>query len=78
MERKESLPPSFLPVHHLFVDRIERIQFSEALAVEGAVAFARACELGLEGIVSKRAGWFNKSRISHSWLKTINPGFIRT
>jgi ATP-dependent DNA ligase len=29
---------------------------SEALSVEGALVLARACELGLEGIVSKRAG----------------------
>jgi bifunctional non-homologous end joining protein LigD len=30
------------------------ILFSDALAAEGAVVFAKACELGLEGIVSKR------------------------
>ena len=32
--------------------------FSEALAAEGAVVFAKACELGLEGIVSKREAAF--------------------
>jgi hypothetical protein len=32
------------------------ILFSEAFAAEGAVVFTKACELGLEGIVSKRAG----------------------
>jgi bifunctional non-homologous end joining protein LigD len=32
------------------------IRFSEALSAEGALAFAHACKLGLEGIVSKRAG----------------------
>ena len=52
--------------------------FSEALAEEGAVVFAKACELGLEGIVSKRAGSFHKSGKSRNWLKTINPGFVRT
>jgi hypothetical protein len=31
---------------------LDGILFSEALAVEGAVVFAKACELGLEGIVS--------------------------
>jgi bifunctional non-homologous end joining protein LigD len=36
--------------------RSDAILFSEALAEEGAVVFAKACELGLEGIVSKRAG----------------------
>jgi ATP-dependent DNA ligase len=34
------------------------IVFSEALAAEGAIVFAKACELGLEGIVSKREGSF--------------------
>jgi bifunctional non-homologous end joining protein LigD len=37
------------------------ILLSEALAAEGAVVFAKACELGLEGIVSKRAGNFYRS-----------------
>jgi bifunctional non-homologous end joining protein LigD len=37
------------------------ILFSEALAAEGAVVFAKACELGLEGIVSKREGSFYRS-----------------
>jgi bifunctional non-homologous end joining protein LigD len=40
---------------------VSGILFSEALAEEGAVVFAKACELGLEGIVSKRAGSFYKS-----------------
>jgi len=35
---------------------VEGIVFSEALAAEGAVVFAKACQLGLEGIVSKRMG----------------------
>jgi bifunctional non-homologous end joining protein LigD len=58
--------------------RGDGIVFSEALAEEGAVVFAKACELGLEGIVSKRAGSFYKSGPSRNWLKTINPGFVRT
>ena len=52
--------------------------FSEALAAEGEVVFAKACELGLEGIVSKRAGSFYKSGKSRNWLKTINPDFVKT
>ena len=36
--------------------RVDGILFDESLAEEGAGAFAKACELGLEGIVSKRAG----------------------
>jgi ATP-dependent DNA ligase len=33
---------------------VSGILFSEALAAERVVVFAKACELGLEGIVSKR------------------------
>jgi ATP-dependent DNA ligase len=40
--------------------------------------FAKACELGLEGIVSKRQGSFYKSGPSRNWLKTKNPNFERT
>ena len=46
------------------------ILFSEALAAVGAVVFAKACELGLEGIVSKRPGSFYRSGPSRNWLKT--------
>jgi ATP-dependent DNA ligase len=40
--------------------------------------FAKACELGLEGIVSKWAGGFYRSGRSRNWQKTINPDFVRT
>ena len=60
------------------VDSTKAIVFSEALAAEGAVVFAKACELGLEGIVSKRAGSFFESGKSRNWPKTINPDFVRT
>jgi bifunctional non-homologous end joining protein LigD len=54
------------------------ILFSEALASDGAVVFAKACELGLEGIVSKRAGSFYRCGRSRNWLKAKNPNFVRT
>jgi len=38
------------------VDGADGILFSEAIEAEGAVVFAKSCELGVEGIVSKRAG----------------------
>ena len=38
------------------VGGVDGVLFSEALAAEGAVVFAKACALGLEGVVSKRAG----------------------
>jgi hypothetical protein len=59
------------------VDGVSGILFSEALAAEGEVVFVKVCELGLEGIVSKREGSFYKIGRSRSWLKTINPDFVR-
>jgi hypothetical protein len=53
--------------------RRRRILFNEALAADGAIVFAKACELGLEGIVSKRQGSLYKSGRSRSGLKTKNP-----
>jgi ATP-dependent DNA ligase len=58
--------------------RGDGILFSKALAAEGAVVIAKAFELGLEGIVSKRAGSLYKSGPSRNWLKTKNPDFLRT
>jgi bifunctional non-homologous end joining protein LigD len=53
------------------------ILFSDALVAEGALVFAKACELGLEGIVSKRAGSRYRSGTSRQWLKSKNPAFMR-
>jgi bifunctional non-homologous end joining protein LigD len=58
--------------------RGDGVMFSEALAEDGAVVFAKACEFGVEGIVSKRAGSFYRSGPSRNWLKTKNPDFVRT
>ena len=56
---------------------VDGVVFSEALATEGAVVFAHACRLGLEGIVSKRAGSRYRSGASRNWLKCLNPDFQR-
>ena len=56
---------------------VDGIVFSEALATEGAIVFAHACKLGLEGIVSKRAGSRYRSGTSRNWLKVLNPEFQR-
>ena len=56
---------------------VDGIVFSEALATEGAIVFAHACRLGLEGIVSKRAGSRYRSGASRNWLKCLNPDFQR-
>jgi bifunctional non-homologous end joining protein LigD len=56
----------------------DAIQFSESLDAPGALVFEKACEMGLEGIVSKRLGgtyWSGKCR---NWLKVKNPAFQRS
>jgi bifunctional non-homologous end joining protein LigD len=53
------------------------IQFSAALEAEGVIVFAHACELGLEGTVSKRAGSRYKSGPNRNWLKCLSPEFQR-
>jgi bifunctional non-homologous end joining protein LigD len=60
------------------VDGADAILFSEAIEGEGKVVFTKACELGLEGIVSKHAGSLYRSGRSRNWLKTRNPAFVRT
>jgi len=57
-------------------------QLRRACLIELSLAFspyeplAKACQLGLEGVVSKRAGSFYKSGPSRNWLKTKNPDFV--
>jgi bifunctional non-homologous end joining protein LigD len=45
------------------------ILFSEAIEAEGALVFAKACKMGLEGIVSKRAGSLYRSGNGQQRLK---------
>jgi bifunctional non-homologous end joining protein LigD len=53
------------------------IQLSEAIAGDGATIFRHACDLELEGIVSKRIGSRYVSGRTRAWLKTKNPEFER-
>jgi bifunctional non-homologous end joining protein LigD len=62
----------------LLVAGVKGVVFSEALAAEGEVVFSEACELGLEGVVSKQAGSFCRRGRSRNWLKAKNPDFVRT
>jgi bifunctional non-homologous end joining protein LigD len=48
------------------------IQFSDHVDCDGARFFKAAADLGLEGIVSKRAASRYRSGPSRSWLKTKN------
>jgi ATP-dependent DNA ligase len=66
------------PRHYKEPRGVSGILFSEALVAEGAVVFAKACQLDLDGVVSKLEGGFYKSERSRNWLKTINPDFVRT
>jgi bifunctional non-homologous end joining protein LigD len=55
----------------------DAILFSEAIAAEGGLVFEKACEMGLEGIVSKRvvsSYWSGRCR---NWTKARNPAFQR-
>jgi bifunctional non-homologous end joining protein LigD len=54
------------------------IRFSEAIEAQGVLVFAKALELGLEGIVSKRAGSRYPNGPTRNWLKCLNPNFSRT
>ena len=59
---------------------IDAIAFSEAIEGEGALVFAKACEMGLEGIVSKRLGgtyWSGRCR-NRNWLKIEESEFSET
>ena len=56
---------------------IDGIIFSEAIAAEGALVFAKACAMGLEGIVSNGVGGRYWSGRSRQWLKSKNPEFSR-
>jgi bifunctional non-homologous end joining protein LigD len=49
------------------------IHFNEHFEGDGAVLFQHACQLGLEGIVSKRRDQPYRSGRSPSWIKVKNP-----
>jgi bifunctional non-homologous end joining protein LigD len=53
------------------------IQLSEAITGDGGRIFRHACDMGLEGIVSKRIGSRYVSGRTRAWLKTKNPNFER-
>jgi bifunctional non-homologous end joining protein LigD len=50
------------------------VRFNEHLdEADGALVFAHACKLGLEGIVSKRKSSRYRSGRSPDWIKSKNP-----
>jgi bifunctional non-homologous end joining protein LigD len=56
---------------------VDGLMFSEAIGGDGALVFAHACKLGLEGIVSKRLGGVYSSGRCRNWLKVKKPDFQR-
>ncbi|WP_424629624.1 non-homologous end-joining DNA ligase [Bradyrhizobium sp. SYSU BS000235] len=50
--------------------RKTNILFSESFEADGAIMFARACEMGIEGIVSKRKGSRYRSDRNNDWIKS--------
>jgi bifunctional non-homologous end joining protein LigD len=50
---------------------------SESITGDGGVVFRGACDLGLEGIVSKRLGSKYRAGRSADWIKTKNPDWVR-
>jgi bifunctional non-homologous end joining protein LigD len=50
-----------------------KLVFNEHFDTEGAEVFRVACELGCEGIVSKKLGSPYRSGRSDTWLKIKNP-----
>jgi bifunctional non-homologous end joining protein LigD len=59
------------------VSGIDAIRFSEAIEGDGAVVFAHACKLNLEGIISKRLGGVYSSGRCRNWVKVRNQAFQR-
>jgi bifunctional non-homologous end joining protein LigD len=53
--------------------RSKLIQYNEHLEGDGKIIFQQACELGIEGIVSKLSDRPYASGRSKSWLKIKNP-----
>jgi hypothetical protein len=80
MARTRRKRPDSLDAYDLFLRAVRDggVDRTERADMFGAHLSGNAPELGLEGIVSKRAGSFYKSGKSRNWLKTINPDFIRT
>jgi bifunctional non-homologous end joining protein LigD len=52
------------------------ILLNEHIAEDGATVFAHACQLGAEGIVSKRIDSTYRSGPCRAWIKVRNPASI--
>jgi bifunctional non-homologous end joining protein LigD len=71
--RRERLDQRKAKLTHLLRHHQVGIQIVEHIEHPGDVAFARACRLGLEGVVSKRRDAAYRQGRSRIWLKVKNP-----
>jgi bifunctional non-homologous end joining protein LigD len=53
------------------------LRLSEHLDGDGALIFAHACRLGLEGVIAKRKGSAYRSGRCAPWVKVKNPEYVR-
>jgi ATP-dependent DNA ligase len=60
----------------LLGDRKAGILLNEHIADDGPTVFAHACQLGAEGIVSKKIDGTYRSGLSRVWIKFRNPASI--
>lgn len=63
LERKQRLQP-------LIPKKESNLHYSDHLQGSGEAFFIKSCEIGLEGIVSKRADSMYQGKRTRSWLKT--------
>jgi bifunctional non-homologous end joining protein LigD len=71
--RREPLERRKVLLARLLVMARVGLQVNDHLAAAGDVVFRHACQLGLEGIVSKRLGSRYVSGRTRDWLKFKNP-----
>jgi bifunctional non-homologous end joining protein LigD len=71
--RRESLEARKAELACLAAYAPRGLQYNEHIADLGEVVFRHACQLGYEGIVSKRLGSPYVSGRSRDWLKFKNP-----
>jgi bifunctional non-homologous end joining protein LigD len=61
----------------VLADAEPALRLSEHLDGDGALIFAHACKLGLEGVIAKRKGSAYRSGRCASWVKVKNPHYDR-
>jgi bifunctional non-homologous end joining protein LigD len=71
--RREPLVRRKVLLPRLLARAMVGLQVNDHIAAAGEVVFRHACQLGLEGIVSKRLGSRYVSGRTRDWLKFKNP-----